>query len=121
MKIYLPIKTVSEANRASHEHWRKRCRRAKQQRAVANALLQEELHLCGWQEEWIVTNITFTRIAPRYLDPGVNLPSAFKAIEDGIADALGVNDRDWQPTYQQRKGKPREYAVEVEIEIDGNR
>lgn len=60
--------------------------------------------------------ITLTRIAPRALDTD-NLASGLKAIRDGVADALGVDDGSsriqWR--YAQERGKPGEYAVRVEI------
>jgi hypothetical protein len=37
--------------------------------------------------------ITLTRIGPGTLDSEDNLSAGFKAVRDGIADALGVNDR----------------------------
>lgn len=37
--------------------------------------------------------ITLTRLAPGRLDHEDNLTAGFKAVRDGIADALGVNDR----------------------------
>jgi len=60
--------------------------------------------------------ITLTRIALRVLDTD-NLASGLKAVRDGVADALGVNDGssriEWR--YAQERGKPGEYAVRVEI------
>ena len=60
--------------------------------------------------------VVLTRIAPRRLD-GDNLQSGFKAVRDGVADWLGVDDGsslvDWQ--YFQRSGKAGEYAVEIEV------
>jgi hypothetical protein len=60
--------------------------------------------------------VVLTRVAPRRLD-GDNLQSGFKAVRDGVADWLGVDDGnglvDWQ--YVQRSGKPGEYAVEIEV------
>jgi hypothetical protein len=48
---------------------------------------------------------------------GDNLQSGFKAVRDGVADWLGVDDGnglvDWQ--YVQRSGKAGEYAVEIEV------
>jgi hypothetical protein len=109
--IRIPVRTVSEANRASHEHWRARQKRAKAQRmAVA-------VYLCGQgglpPGPWLVT---LTRIAPRALD-GDNLQGALKAARDEVAKCLGApNDRDgFEWIYGQKRGKPREYAVEVEI------
>ncbi|MBE0568400.1 MAG: hypothetical protein IH577_01830 [Deltaproteobacteria bacterium] len=61
--------------------------------------------------------VTLTRIAPRALDTD-NLASGLKAIRDGVADALEIDDGssliEWR--YAQEKGKPGEYAVRVEIQ-----
>ena len=44
-------------------------------------------------------------------------PGAHKAVRDGIADALEVDDGDTRLTwkYAQEKGKPKEYAVRVAL------
>lgn len=60
-------------------------------------------------------DVTLTRIAPRELDDD-NLAYAFKAVRDGVADALGLkNDRDprvsW--SYSQERGKA---AVRITLE-----
>lgn len=61
--------------------------------------------------------VKLTRVAPSNGLDDDNLRGALKSVRDGIADALGVDDRDPRVTweYDQRRGKPREYAVEVEI------
>ena len=60
--------------------------------------------------------VELVRVAPRSLDSD-NLTSSLKAVRDGVADWLGVDDGDervrW--TYGQRKGKPREYLVEIGV------
>jgi hypothetical protein len=60
--------------------------------------------------------VHLTRIAPRELDDD-NLRGALKSTRDGVADALGIDDRDprvrWG--YGQERGKVREYAVRVEV------
>ena len=47
-----------------------------------------------------------------------NLAAALKHVRDGVADALGMDDGDprlvW--LYGQRRGRPGEYAVLVEIQ-----
>jgi hypothetical protein len=60
--------------------------------------------------------VQLTRIAPHKLD-GDNLQGAFKALRDGIAARLGVDDRDRRVTwlYHQERGKAREYAVRITI------
>jgi hypothetical protein len=113
MRVLLPIKTLSEAN--LREHWGKRARRAKKQREAARMYVRARLLCAG-----IILNshltISLTRIAPRALDSD-NLAGSLKAVRDGIADALGMNDGspllEWR--YFQTKGRPREYAVLVEI------
>jgi hypothetical protein len=63
-------------------------------------------------------SVKIIRIAPRSLDQG-NLEASLKHVQDGVADALQVNDADtrieWR--YAQEKGKPKEYAVRVEIRV----
>lgn len=107
--VLLPIRTWSEAN--LRQHWAKRARRARSQRQTAKLLLRSATRPDG------PVAITLTRIAPRALDSD-NLAAALKAVRDGVADALGVDDGsaqiDWR--YAQRRGEPGEYAVAVEIE-----
>ena len=59
--------------------------------------------------------IVLTRIGAKALDTD-NLAGGFKAVRDGVADWLGVDDGspllDWQ--YQQRSGS-KYYFVEVEV------
>jgi hypothetical protein len=61
--------------------------------------------------------VVMTRIAPRALDDD-NLASALKHLRDGIADALGYDDRDPRVRYRcaQRRGAVGEIGVEILIE-----
>lgn len=63
--------------------------------------------------------VTVTRVAPSTgLDPHDGLGAALKGAIDGIADGLGLrNDRDPHVTWvlSQRRGRPREYSVDVQI------
>jgi hypothetical protein len=89
---FLPVKLVSEANRASSEHWRVRHRRAKQQRQLA----RERLHIYTVLDGPIPdppVKVTLRRIGGHKMDPD-NFPLCFKHIQDGIADFLHVNDGD---------------------------
>ena len=109
---YLPLHTVSGMN--TREHWAVRKRRAAEHRSVAKMALtgplREEPHPLPLQ-------VTLTRYAPRPLD-GDNLQASLKHVRDGVADALGVDDRtalvEW--VYRQQRGAPREYGVAVTIE-----
>lgn len=113
----ISIKTVSEANKRSH--WAARAKRVKAQREAAflyvlSARRRSELGDLKPPKSAVVT---LTRVAPRTLD-GDNVQSALKAIRDGVADALGVNDGDPHVTwkYAQRRGMmPNEYAVAINI------
>lgn len=108
--VELPIRTVSEANQ--REHWGKKAARAKSQR---NMTCMRLFVAFGKAPKKPPDCITLTRIAPRSLDSD-NLAGSFKAIRDGIQDWCGVNDRDLVFVYAQRRGKPREYAVEIAME-----
>lgn len=111
--ITVPVRLVSEAN--SHAHWRERQKRAKAHRSTA-------MLLCRAATEWQVPNpnrryrVLMTRIAPRPLDSD-NAVGACKHIRDGIADAMGIDDRspliDWQVS--QERGEPNTYAARVRI------
>ena len=108
--VYLPLRTVSTLN--AREHWSKRARRAAEHRGVTHMALTARLRGIA-----LPVVVTLTRIAPRALD-GDNLQASCKNVRDGVADALGVDDRTPLVTwvYLQRRGKPREYGVEITIE-----
>jgi hypothetical protein len=108
IEFTLPLRTVSLANQ--REHWRSRSRRTKNERQVAYWAFEHPGKPLPYA-------VTMTRIAPRALDDD-NVRGALKAVRDGIAERLGIDDRDprvaWR--YEQRRGKPKEYAVHVRIE-----
>lgn len=112
ISLTLPIRTVSELN--TREHWAKRHRRLKAHRhAVALALRARVRELPPWTH----LLVTLTRIAPGTLDTD-NLAGSGKGAQDGIADALGIDDGDprvsW--SYAQEKAPRGHYAVRVEIQ-----
>jgi hypothetical protein len=103
----LTLKTVSESN--ARGHWSRRHRRAAEQRAVARMR-------CAVVPGWPLTLpvvVTLIRTSKGSLDDD-NLRGALKAVRDGVADALGIDDRDpcvrWD--YAQKRGT---YGVEVRI------
>jgi hypothetical protein len=116
------MRTQSESN--MREHWRSRARRTATHREAARLCVQSVLNvLPPWNElRQAIQNrrkhimLRLTRIAPRTLDPG-NLEVSFKACQDGIADALGIDDGSRRLTwcYAQRQGAPCEHAVLVEM------
>lgn len=112
--VLVPIRTVAETN--EREHWSRRHKRRKAQReAVAWSLAPHQAAMVVFAKRWIVT---ITRVAPRPLDGHDNLRSGLKATADEVARWLGVDDGsdavEWR--YGQRRGRVREYAVEVRIE-----
>lgn len=108
MIIELPLRIESVANK--REHWAAKAKRTKAHRQTAWALMAQK------RRPKLPCIVTLTRIAPRQLDDD-NLRSAFKAVRDGIADRLGVNDRDQRVVwiYAQERGKPKEYSARIEI------
>lgn len=114
MKVEVPIKTVSEANKRGH-HWSaKRDRVAKQRRRALLGLLS----LGKPPSPPLV--VTLTRIIGKYgkrYDPGDNLPASLKAVRDAVADWLGVDDRyEDLVRYEYAQEKGTAYAVRIEIE-----
>jgi hypothetical protein len=113
MRILLAIRTESEAN--LYEHRMVKANRVKVQRSITRTTIVQKF---GRALPGVSYTITLTRIAPRSLDDD-NLPRSFKAIRDGIADALGRDDRvgsglEWK--YAQEKGPPKRYAIRIEIQ-----
>lgn len=106
----LHIRVVSEANQRGH--WTAKARRAKAQRQAAYAALPAMVATLP-----LPLVVTLTRCEPRKLDTD-NLAGAFKAVRDGVADALGNDDGDprieWR--YDQRKPE-RGAAPGIVIEI----
>jgi hypothetical protein len=114
IRFTIPIHTVSESNMA--EHWTVKAKRAKKQREAAYLFALQSIGMVCLSPNGRLT-ITLTRIAPRKLDDGNNSVS-MKHAQDGLCDALGIDDGDeilsW--VYAQRRGKAKEYAVEVQIQ-----
>ena len=116
LTLTLPLKLMSEGNQ--REHWGAKARRTKLHRAMVFTALRAAL----WPAPPLPLVVTLTRIAPRSLDDD-NASGSCKYVRDGVADWLGGQygkGQDRQPgltwRYAQRKGKPREYAVEILIE-----
>jgi len=116
------LKLVSEANQ--REHWAKKAKRAKRSRHAGYAYTLAEMgSSCGIPDKSHAT-VTITRIGVRKLDCD-NLAGSAKALRDGIADALRVDDGSkrvkWR--YQQETGGKKSngmrYGVRVEIDIKG--
>ena len=105
----IPLKIVSVAN--LRMHWAAKAKLTKAHRKTAYSALSAIA-----APPTPPLSVVLTRVAPKPLD-GDNLQSGFKALRDGVADWLGVDDGspllDWQ--YRQRKGAPKTYSVEIEV------
>jgi hypothetical protein len=124
-----PIHIIPETNQ--REHWGAKAKRVKKQRGwgvmFTNMALRriwpDGRHLGSQREPFLPVDVTLTRIIGprgRKLDAGDNRNTAFKAVRDGIADALRVNDGDesrvsWR--YEEEKGPG--WAVRIRIEKRG--
>lgn len=107
----LPIKTQGGPNKRMH--WSKRSAIAKQERRDTAMLL-------GWNfAPLLPCTITLTRLASsgRLLDDD-NLRGVLKAVRDGIADRLKIDDGDARVTwsYGQVRCKRGEFGVLVHLE-----
>lgn len=106
MATELPIRIVSVANR--REHWSKRHKRAQAHKKAALMVPKASLPC----------QVTLTRVAPKaggWMDSD-NLQTAFKALRDGIAARLGVDDADDRVTWVYRQQAGPHYAALVKIE-----
>jgi len=105
--VTIPIKTVNESNQ--RDYWRKKAKRSQSQRWTANMIVSCALTRIPRGNLIIL----LTRIGPRKTDSD-SVPSALKAVRDGVADAIGRDDGDEsiQWNYAQERG---EYGVRVEF------
>lgn len=114
----LPLKLRSRANEAiaTRRGRRGQAARSKAQRSAARmAIAGLRLDLLDLQRRTVErTIVRLVRVSTRELDDD-NLAGALKAVRDGVADALKVNDRDprvvWLPDWEQ--GKKHEVRIEV--------
>ena len=112
--LSLPLRLESVAN--LREHWGRRAARAKRERRYVALALRAQYGSPPWPVESPL-RILLTRIAPRQCD-GDNLQSSCKACRDAIATWLRMDDGSSLLTwaYAQRRGRVREYGVEIQIE-----
>jgi hypothetical protein len=101
--LRLPIRTNNGLN--AREHWAARSRRVKKERGLAGTVVPRFALPC---------TVTLVRISPGLLDDD-NLRGALKGVRDGIADRLGVDDRDPRVTWLYAQERDKGYAVRVEF------
>lgn len=96
-------------------HWRAKAHIVSEQRKLAFMVLKAN----NFSRQVAPLTVTLTRMSQRFLDDD-NLAHAFKAIRDGVADALGVSDAPgsgvaWR--YEQEKSKTACVRIEVAREV----
>ena len=105
----IPVRTPSASN--LREHWRARHRRTKaQRRAAYYASLAAGVPLARES-----ATVRMTRVSPRRLDDD-NVRGALKAVRDGIADALGVDDADERVRWEYDQSVSRKAHVVVDVQ-----
>lgn len=141
VKFEIHTKTVSEANRRGS--WKGRAFRAKRQRAAALLVTRQNVDplRCAKCEEYfsrfscgamsvgecgcprcqgycqcntMPVRVKLTRIGRKEMD-GDNLQGALKAVRDGIADAIEIDDGDKRMTWDYAQEIGKGYSVRVEI------
>jgi hypothetical protein len=105
--VTIPVVTRSETN--MREHWTARHTRRANQRQLAGLVLTGVIQCEGLCPP---IEVLLTRLAPRALDSD-NVVSAMKAIRDGIADAMKLDDGDKRIAWQYAQRATPEYGVEV--------
>lgn len=108
--VVLPLRTLGP--NGSHGHWRTLAARRKRERMAGFA----GAALVAGVEPTLPCAVTLTRLSAGELD-GDNLQGALKGVRDGVADRLGVDDRDprviWE--YGQEHCRRGEFGVRIEI------
>ena len=113
--LTIPVRLISLAN--ERMHYRVRARLAKSQRNSAMMHVAGALSRRGPNDAMfpLPLPVVFTRIGKKMLDSD-NLAHCFKHVQDGVCDALHVDDGDMDRirfTYQQEIGK--EYGLRIQI------
>jgi hypothetical protein len=112
----LPLRVVSPNMARRDSHWSKRSKRSKNERQGTMYALMAVLgdgRRAGMPRPPL--RVLLTRLGPGTLDSD-NLPGAFKAARDGVADFLGIDDRhDHLVSYEYAQEKQKQYGVRIEI------
>lgn len=108
--VLVPIRTVTESNAKENPFTKNR--RSKAQKSAVGFMLRAHVG----RPFQAPLHVVLTRISPRDLDPD-NRVSSQKHVIDSIAEWLGIDDGDDRVTYQVQaeRGRPKQYAVRVEI------
>lgn len=109
--VTMPFRLESRANYRGHTRSKKHIRATREQRGQTTLFLRSLA-----KKPELPCHIVLVRIAPRELDRHENLPMAFKAVVDGIADWFGINDRDKRLSFeyeQESFSEPHTYGCRI--------
>lgn len=119
--VVLPLRLRSPNGGNPGNRWAAiaQSREKKQHRQVAHMAVAAALSRRGLRgEAFVPALVTITRVSFGRLDSD-NLAFSAKALRDGVADALGIDDGDVERVrfrYAQRKGPKGQHAVQVLVE-----
>lgn len=106
--IEFPLRTWNESNQRGH--WATQRKRRGPQRSATTAFCR-----AGLAKPELPCTVLLVRIAPRELDCD-GVVAALKAIRDGVADWLGIDDGDKRVTWRYAQEKrSKVYAVRIEL------
>ena len=114
LTAWIPGHVPSVAN--LREHWAKRAKRAKAQRASAHYAFADQYRM--GLPDWHKARVTLCRYSPRPLDSD-NLVSCAKNFRDGVADRLGIKDNDPRVTWLYEAKKHKDKGLFIEIALEG--
>ncbi len=109
-EVTLPLVLVSEANR--RDHYRTKGRRVKEQREHTRLVLNAALRA----RPTGVRTVTLVRLGPRAIRDDDNLVSACKAVRDGVADYLRVDDGDKRISWRYYQEPAHAHGVRVVLD-----
>jgi hypothetical protein len=114
ISLVIPIRTVNRLN--ARTHWAVRARQTKTERQAVRLGLRQAYERPATPR---LVEVILTRMGPSNGLDSDNLAGAMKAVRDGVADWLGVDDRDprvrW--VYEQRRSPT--WAVMVSVASEG--
>lgn len=121
LRFFIPNFETLSPNQTFGLHWSKVRKVHDQQDLLLKAYLAHSV-----TPELLPCKIVLTRIAPRALDEEDNLPMSLKHVRDTIAGFLipglqpgrADGDKRIKWAYDQKKGKPREQSLQIEVYKD---
>lgn len=118
VNVFLPIYARSESNFRDNRY--SKSKRVKEQRGIACMVIRHSVDAVrkfrmANPEEHVTVTLTRIRPSRRIALDDDNLRGSLKAVRDGVADALGIQDNDPHFTWHYLQATGEDYAVRVQI------